>query len=82
MEMSLTKSYTRSITIKFQTWKYSTTLSRTVVVASAKQLSEEAEKLWKQAKVLTELDCDRDEAAREKWLKECIANNYISQETL
>jgi len=70
MEMSITKTYAQSVTIEYQTWKYATTLSRTVSVASGKELAAENEKLFNQAKKLTELDMKRDEAARKAWLEQ------------
>lgn len=78
MEMSLTKSFTQSITIKYQSWKYSTTLSKTVVVESAEELLKESDKLWRQARALTEDDMRKDEPAREKLLQEFLDNNVIS----
>ena len=78
MEMSLTKSFTQSITIKYQSWKYSTTLSKTVTVDSAEELLTESDKLWRQARALTEDDMRKDEPAREKLLQEFLDNNVIS----
>jgi len=69
MEMSITKSYTQSITIDFQTWKYATTLSKSVKIESKEDLLRESEKLWKQAKALTEQDIRRDEADRNRVLE-------------
>lgn len=77
MQMSITKSYSQSVTIKYQTWKYATTLSKTINVNSAKELQTENEKLWKQAKMLTNLDMKRDEANRDALLTELRKNNII-----
>jgi hypothetical protein len=79
MEMSITKSYTQSVTIKFQTWKYATTLSKTVSIKSKEDLVRESDKLWKQAKMLTELDFQQDEVNRDNWLKEALKNGYIKE---
>lgn len=78
MEMTLSKTCTQSITIKYQTWKYSTTLTRTIKVESADELLSESEKLWKQAKTLTENDLQKDEPTRDKWLMEVVENNYVT----
>ena len=52
----ITKSYTTSISKNFNNQKFSTSLTKTVDVKSADELAKESDKLFSQAKMLTDLD--------------------------
>ena len=65
MDMNISKTYSETISRSYQTWKYTTTLTKTVNVASAVDLLKESEKLWKQVKMLTQKDVERDAPHRD-----------------
>ncbi len=77
MQMSITKTYNHSITVDYQTWKYATTLSKTIQVNSAKELQVENDKLWKQVKLLTELDIKKDSDDRAMLLDNLRKHNVV-----
>ena len=53
---SLSKTYERKISIDYQVWSFSTSLSADVVVNSKEELAAESDKLFKQARALVERD--------------------------
>lgn len=55
----LTKKYTRSINVDRQIYSFATELEATVAVTSKEELLAEADKLFAQAKALTERDIKR-----------------------
>lgn len=65
MDMNISKTYSETISRSYQTWKYTTTLTKTVKVESAVDLLKESEKLWKQVKMLTQKDVERDASHRD-----------------
>ena len=69
MDMNISKTYSETISRNYQTWKYTTTLTKSVNVASAVDLQKESEKLWKQVKLLTQKDMERDTAHRDAIIK-------------
>ena len=66
MDMNISKTYSETIGRNFQSWKYTSTLTRSVNVNSAKELEAESLKLWKQVQLLTQKDIKADEVHREK----------------
>ena len=56
MEYKISKTCSRKISKDWQSWDFSTTLSKSVDVNSAEELLSEGQKLFEQAKALTELD--------------------------
>lgn len=69
MDMNISKTYSETISKNYQTWKYTTTLTRTVDVKSAADLQKESDKLWKQVKGLTQQDIDKDQARRDATIR-------------
>ena len=65
MDMNISKTYSETIGRNFQSWKYTTTLTKSVNVSSAKELETESLKLWKQAQLLTQKDIKADTPHRE-----------------
>lgn len=59
MEYRISKSYTRTVTRDFNSFKFQTSLEKTVEVGSAEDLAKESEKLFTQAKMLTERDMEK-----------------------
>jgi len=56
MQYTISKSYTTTISINFQSQKFSTSLTKTIDVKDAAELLAESDKLFAQAKYLTEKD--------------------------
>lgn len=56
MQYTISKSYTTTISINYQSQKFSTSLTKTIEVGSAEELLSESDKLFQQAKYLTEKD--------------------------
>ena len=56
MEYKIKKTFDRKIVMDFQSYGFSTTLEKTVDVNSAEELQAECDKLFDQARFLTELD--------------------------
>ena len=69
MDMNISKTYSETISKNYQTWKYTTTLTRTVDVKSAADLQKESDKLWKQVKGLTQQDIDKYQARRDATIR-------------
>lgn len=59
MEYKITKSFMRTVTRDFNSFKFQTSLEKTVEIANAEELAKENEKLFEQAKILTERDMER-----------------------
>ena len=57
----ITKRYQRTVSRDYQSWVFATELSASVIVNSADELKAESEKLFKQAKALTDLDIKQAE---------------------
>lgn len=55
-EYTINKTYTESISKNYQTKKFSTSLTTTIRVKSAQEFIEASDKLFAQAKALTERD--------------------------
>lgn len=58
---NISKKYTRSLSRDRQIWSFATELSATVEISSKEQLLEESNKLFAQARALTELDIKKME---------------------
>jgi len=56
MEYKIKKTFDRKVTLDFQSYGFSTTLEKTVEVNSAEELQAECDKMFDQARCLTELD--------------------------
>lgn len=59
---TISKKYTRSLSRDRQIWSFATELSATVEIGSKEQLLEESNKLFAQARALTELDIKKMES--------------------
>lgn len=57
-QFTITKRFSRKVSKDFQSWEFVTELSRSVEVNSAEDLQKESDKLFNQARGLTELDID------------------------
>ena len=55
-QFTVTKRFSRKVSKDFQSWEFVTELSRSVEVNSAEDLQKESDKLFNQARSLTELD--------------------------
>lgn len=58
MEYTITKRYARKISINYQSYDFSTELTKTVDVKDGEELLNETTKLFQQAKGLTETDIE------------------------
>lgn len=56
MQYTISKTYATKITINYQSQNFSTSLTKTIEVNSAQELLAENDKLFQQAKSLTERD--------------------------
>jgi len=55
-KITISKTYGRKLTLDFQTWTFNTSLTQDIEVTSPKELLEEADKLFDNAKKLTQRD--------------------------
>lgn len=60
---TITKRYGRKVSKDYQVWEFQTELQKTVEVSNAEELVNECDKLFNQAKGLT--DCDIDSISNE-----------------
>ncbi len=60
MQYTISKTYMTKISINYQSQQFSTSLTKTVDVNSAEELSAESDKLFQQAKLLTERDMTKN----------------------
>ena len=56
MQYNISKTYSVKVTINYQSQNFSTSLTKTIEVTNAKELLAESDKLFKQAKSLTDRD--------------------------
>lgn len=59
MQYSISKTYTETVSVGSSYKKFSTTLTKTIDVKSAEELIKENDKLFEQAKRLTERDANK-----------------------
>lgn len=59
MQYTISKTYSTTISINFQSQKFTTSLTKEIEVNSAEELLTESTKLFQQAKLLTEKDIER-----------------------
>jgi len=56
MQYTISKTYMTKMSINYQSQQFSTSLTKTVEVNTAEELASESDKLFQQAKLLTERD--------------------------
>lgn len=59
MQYTISKTYSTTISINYQSQKFTTSLTKDIDVNSAEELLSESAKLFQQAKLLTEKDIER-----------------------